>query len=85
MLTRPHGLHAGCLCAESFVQVIRAGNMTVRLTGSATNLPVPAVGPPLVVMTPTCENRSTREYLLFPFCWAFRGACATASRATVDA
>jgi hypothetical protein len=35
--------------------------MTVRLTGSATNLPVPAIGPPLVVMTPTCENRSTRK------------------------
>jgi hypothetical protein len=49
------------LCRHCSVQVIRAGNMTVRLTGSATNLPVPAVGPPLVVMTPTCENRSTRE------------------------
>jgi hypothetical protein len=44
------------------VQVIRAGNMTVRVSGSATNLSAPAMGLPQVVMTPTCENRSTRKH-----------------------
>ena len=41
------------------LQVIRAGNMTVRIAGSATNLPTAVNGLPQVVMTPTCENRST--------------------------
>lgn len=43
------------------MQVIRAGNMTVFIASSATNLPLPVSGFPRVVNTPTCENRSVRE------------------------